>query len=239
MPLPDNLDSKILRRFDQLIDEAEELLAECNTYDQNHAFRYWEWVVKTGDLITMIFGDSQQGAKYQQTFEHDSPIGYVSGNPREWFLLSDFRRKVARLRGIRDSYVNGIYVSLENQLIVSVSADYMAQAEALLGEGISGQYDHVPAAVLSGAVLEDALRRLCQRHTPPIEITKLNGDKKMMDSLIQELQRAKIINKLEGDQLRAWAKIRNYAAHGEFDKFERPDVNGMLSGVRHFLTKHL
>ena len=115
----------------------------------------------------------------------------------------------------------------------------MEQAEALLGEGIEGKYDHVPAAVLCGAVLENALRRLWQKQTPPIEITKSNGQKKTLEPLIQDLQKAKVFNKLVADQLRAWAKIRNYAAHGEFNEFRREHVELMLPGVMDFLAMHL
>ena len=91
----------------------------------------------------------------------------------------------------------------------------MEQAEALLGEGIEGQYDHVPAAVLCGAILEDALRRLCQKQTPPIATAKPDGRKKTMEpqKLIQDLRKAEAFNKLVANQLRSWAKIRNYAAH--------------------------
>lgn len=97
----------------------------------------------------------------------------------------------------------------------------------------------MPAAVLCGAVLEDALRRLCQKQSPPIDILKPGGDKKTLEPLIQELQRANVFNKLVADQLRAWAKIRNYAAHGEFHEFGRGDVDLMLPGVRQFLAAHM
>ena len=70
------------------------------------------------------------------------------------------------MKGIRDNYVNRFYDDLEQQIIANVSADYMEQAEALLGEGIEGQYDHVPAAILCGAILEDALRRFVPKTDP-------------------------------------------------------------------------
>lgn len=44
---------------------------------------------------------------------------------------------------------------------------------------------YVPAAVLAGAVLEDALRRLCQRQSPLISTVKLDGDLKTLDPFTQ------------------------------------------------------
>ena len=55
-----------------------------------------------------------------------------------------------------------------------------------------------------------------------------------MEPLIQDLRKAEAFNKLVANQLRSWAKIRNYAAHGEFDECRRENVDLMLSGVRDF-----
>lgn len=239
MPLPAEEDRKIRIRFVELIAEVETLLAELDEYDPQQYSIYREWVVKTSDLLQMLFGNSNQGEKYQKIIGYDTPLGQSSGSPHWYMTGHDILRKAATLKGIKDSYINGFYVSLEQQIIANVSADYMEQAEALLGEGIQGQYDHVPAAVLCGAVLEDALRRLCRKQTPPIDTVKSNGDKKTMEPLIQDLQKAQVFNKLVADQLRAWAKIRNYAAHGEYREFTREQVDSMLSGVKHFLAVHL
>ena len=97
----------------------------------------------------------------------------------------------------------------------------------------------MPAAVLTGAVLEDTLRRLCQRQSPPIATLKPNGDKKTLDPLITDLQKAIVFNKAKADQLRSWAKIRNYAAHGEFTEFTRSDVEAMIAGVKTFIADHM
>ena len=240
MPLPAEVDTRIRNRFDELIEEAETLSAELNLYDPKHDSRYREWVVKTSGLVSLLFDDSKQGEKYQQIMERKrGAYGIVAGQPYRYLSESIFREKLATLKGLRNNYVNGFYVSLEEQIVANVSADYMEQAEALLGEGIEGQFDHVPAAVLCGAVLEDGLRRLCQKQTPPIDTVKLNGDRKTMEPLIQDLQKANVFNKLVADQLRAWAKIRNFAAHGEFKEFTREQVGLMLPGVRQFLAAHL
>ena len=103
----------------------------------------------------------------------------------------------------------------------------------------AGQYDHVPAAVLTGAVLEDALRRLCQRQNPPIDTLKTDGSPKTLDPLIVDLQKANVFNKAKADLLKSWAKTRNYAAHGEFNQFTRADVEAMIPGVKTFIADYL
>ena len=239
MSLPRDLDRKIQLSFDELIVEVDVLYSELHEnlddISEDLSARYEQWIVKTSSLLHMLFGDTKQEERYRQIIEtYSSDERYFDGPVR-----SSVRRKAATLKGVRDSYVNGFYISLEEQAIANVSADYMDQAESLLDEGIQGQNDHVPAAVLCGAVLEDALRRLCQKQTPPIDIVKSNGDKKTLEPLIQDLQRAKVFNKSVADQLRAWTKIRNYAAHGEFSEFTREQVDFMLPGVKQFLALHM
>lgn len=239
MPLPNELDNKIRHRFDELIQNGESLLAELDKNDPDFDSKYQEWIVKTSGLLQMLFGDTERGKKYQKNIESELPLGAEVSPLHDFLFAKSFRQNVGTLKGLRNNYVNGFFDSLEERIVANISSDYMGQAEALLGEGTEGQFDHVPAAVLCGAVLEDALRRLCQKQTPQIEIVKSNGDKKTFEPLIQDLQRAQVFNKLVADQLRSWAKIRTYAAHGEFNEFTREQVKLMLLGVRHFLVEHL
>jgi hypothetical protein len=120
-----------------------------------------------------------------------------------------------------------------------VAADYMGQAEGLLREGQPGQFDHVPAAVLAGAVLEKALRTLCNEQHPPVSIVNAKGEPRTLNSLIDELKKAEVFNELKAKQLRSWADIRNAAAHGHFIDFGKVDVAQMISGINNFLADYL
>ena len=234
------LDRKIKRRFDELIGDLEALLAELDEYDREHCLRFEEWIVKTSGLLQMIFRESQQGEKYISIVEDDHGPGiYFNGGQHKVLLASSVQSTLATLKGIRNNYVNGFYNDLTQQIVANMSADYMEQAEALLGEGIAGQYDHVPAAVLCGAVLENRLRSYCENLDPPIETVKPNGESLTLGALTSELDRIKAFDKQTRKMLRAWADIRNAAAHGRFDEFTREQVELMLLGVNGFLTNHL
>jgi hypothetical protein len=47
------------------------------------------------------------------------------------------------------------------------------------------------------------------------------------------------MNLIKAKQLRAWADVRNKAAHGEFDQFKKSDVEQMIEGINSFLADHL
>jgi hypothetical protein len=146
---------------------------------------------------------------------------------------------ISILKAIKDDYEKGFLGDLSLQIEAEIAADYMGQAEKLLAEGQSGQYGHVPAAVLSGAVLEKALKTLCKRQNPPIPTAKSDGKPLTLNPLIDELKKVGVFNELKAKELRAWADIRNAAAHGDFDEFHRSDVERMLKGVADFLAMYV
>ena len=143
------------------------------------------------------------------------------------------------LEAFRDDLEKGFLDDFLLKVEAEVAADYMGQADGLLKEGQTGAFDHVPAAVLSGAVLEKALRTLCDRQQPQISITNANGENKTLNPLIDDLKKAGAFNELKAKQLRAWADIRNKAAHGEFNQFTKADVEQMLAGIANFLADYL
>ncbi len=247
MPMPPKLDEKIRNRFDELIAEANELIPKMQKYgaeyDRNrsdsvlfaptnygHVSEFQAFVVKVLNLTETVLGESQQQREVTER------IKQLTDHDRTPYELEDIS---GTLQGLKDIYQNGFLDDLETRVAANISADYMTQVEGLLGEGIPGQNDHVPAAVLCGAILEDALRRLCERQTPQVVTRNQHGQPKNLNSLIQDLQKANVFNKLKADQLRSWAKVRNYAAHGEFSEFNRNDVEQMVNGVKNFLADYL
>ncbi|RZB38496.1 MAG: hypothetical protein SRB2_00244 [Desulfobacteraceae bacterium Eth-SRB2] len=115
----------------------------------------------------------------------------------------------------------------------------MGQAEQLLSEGIKGKHDHVPAAVLAGAVLEKTLKTLCNRLSPPESTVNEKGKPLMLNALIECLKKRGVFNEIVAKQLRTWAGIRNSAAHGEFEQSNRKQVENMIIGIQSFMSQHL
>ena len=134
--------------------------------------------------------------------------------------------------GIVDAAVyaidSGLLFNLKSIVAAELIGDYLEQAETLLSAGY-----HVPAASLTGAILEDTLRQLWvkQGWTVPAR-TNLN-------SLNAELAKADEYNLLTQKQITAHADIRNNADHGNYDEFTADDVEDMLKWVRRFTEEHL
>ena len=225
MPLPPELDLKIRNRFDELIQEGNHLNREGGSSADYEAF-----FTKCLSLTNTVLGGSERGLKIEKRINHHLV---------QWIPSAALVYIKGILQGLKDDYESGFLDNLEERIVANISADYMTQVDGLLDEGQPGQYDHVPAAVLCGAVLEDAMRRLCDRQAPQVPTDKPNGRPKALNALIQDLQKANAFNKLKAQQLRGWAQVRNSAAHGEFTEFNRSDVEQMVNGVRNFLADYL
>ena len=141
----------------------------------------------------------------------------------------------------REKYMYKYWIleNSEERTAADISANYMTQVEELLREDQPDQYEHVSAAVLCGAVIEDALRRLCDRQIPPVATYMPSGRPKAISAIIRDLQNANVFNNLIAQQLRWWVQVRNWAVHGRFDRFSRDDVDLMLEGTRNLLADYL
>lgn len=124
--------------------------------------------------------------------------------------------------------------SLQSKLASLVSDDLLRQAECLVEDG-SVMNRYLPAAVLAGAVLENVLRRVCERQFPPIETEHPDGRFRKMNDLINDLKKQGVFDEAKAKYLRAWADTRNKAAHGRVEELDQSDVTQMLSGVREFV----
>lgn len=149
----------------------------------------------------------------------------------------NIERIIGKLRAAQLDLNDGI-LSLEQQIQAQISIDLMKQAEALLGEDESANLNHVPSAVLAGAVLEHFLRTLCNRQSPAISLNLDNGNFKTLATLVNDLEKAELYNSVEKKQLKVWVEIRNFAAHGQFDQFNYDQVVKMIEGIKSFIDDH-
>jgi len=245
MRLPPSVLKKYLDRFDELIQEGESIYKLIKDIPPD----------PFGTSDEEIIPLSQQELEYRHKLEGWN-VNYLSlldqiispRNVHRKLLQEEVRfassrgtlnTRISRLKGLKDDFQKGFLGDLELEIEAAIVADYMGQAEQLLAEGQSGQYDHVPAAVLAGAVLEKSLRTLCDKQSPPISTVNDKGKPLRLTALIDVLKKNNVFNELTAKQLRAWADIRNSAAHGQFDEFNRSDVDRMIQGINDFLATHM
>lgn len=236
MTLPPQLFSKYLTRFDELITEGEEIDNLSSEIDSSNPYfsSLLEWKVKCISLLDQVIPlKSTQRSLIEEL-----------KTPLELRKTDDIYRAVLRkglsyLRGIKSDFENGFLENLTLAIEAEIAADYMGQAEQLLAEGKIDKYDYVPAAVLSGAVLEKALRTFCKEQNPPVKTINSKGEPLTLTPLIEGLKKVDFFKETTAKQLKAWAGIRNDAAHGNFENFSRTDVEAMIQGIKIFLARYM
>jgi hypothetical protein len=132
------------------------------------------------------------------------------------------------LRRLRSDIENGYLRKIANIISAEVFGDFLEMAEHFLAEGYKD-----PAVSLTGAVLEDGLRRIARNN----DITVTDRDD--LSSLRDKCVGRRVFTNLIRQQITVWTTLRNSADHGKFDEYSAGQVNSMISDVRSFLSTYL
>ena len=210
------LKDRLINRIQQLLDQANEMRRakhEGNAFLDTAAFLQWK--ISSLNLIESTVG---QSSLYYKHFDND-----IGGN-----RLVNLEAGTGILKALNDDLEQGFLEKVEDLVRAEVFTDFLEMAEHLLKKGYKD-----PAASLTGAVLEDGLRKVAMKNEVQV---KGNDD---ISSLNNKLADAEIYNRLKRQQISTWKEIRNNAAHGKFDEYKADDVKGMIKGVCDFLAEKL
>ena len=210
------------RRFNDLLTVANQVLATRRSPPANVSGddrvdhdKAQEFATSSSQFLGSLFGrDSEYYQRFQKAFKY---AGYYS----------DMSQALAILRAAHNDYTKGYLVEAKSLIRAEVFDDILEQAEHLFKEGY-----HPAAAVLAGCVIEDSLRKMCERNGITI------GSKPKLDSMNAELAKKGVYNTLVQKRLTWIADIRNKAAHGQWSEFSAADVESMLHQVRDFVTDY-
>jgi len=219
-----NVEDIIKQNFSRLIEEGNQILSKSG-WDGREYQRYpadndyFRFRTAALNLVRRACGkDSDHYQELTRLAEgKDSSI-------RSFFIA----HCLGVVEAAQRDFEAAILFDMRALIMAELLGDFIEQAEVLLSSGY-----YVPAASLAGAVLEDTLRKLCDKH----ELTIPDSTK--IDRLNADLARANIYDKLVQKRITALADIRNNADHGYFDKFSISDVEDMIKWVRGFAADYL
>jgi hypothetical protein len=141
---------------------------------------------------------------------------------------------LASLIGIVDSVAidlqAGYLQSLEQLIHGEVFSDFLEMASHLVGSGYKDA-----AAVVAGSTLEAHIKNLSTKFGVPLDN---NGKPKKADTLNSELVKSNAYSKLDQKNITAWLGLRNSAAHGNYNDYDKQQVTLLISSVRDFLTRN-
>jgi hypothetical protein len=134
------------------------------------------------------------------------------------------------LRAVKQDLEGGHLARLPELVHADVFSDFIEMAEHLLATGYKDA-----AAVIGGSVLEEHLRLLCDKHG----VTADAGARpKKADTMNADLVKAGVYDSNRQKIITAWQAIRNSAAHGKYDDYDRGDVQRFVGGLRDFIDRY-
>lgn len=226
----EKLKQKYLAQFDKLIQDGKLVMATgcSDMYGSSvHNQLFCALQIQAVNLLQQVVPrTSPLCAKIEEALSYKA-------DPRHTEII------LGTLDGVRADFVSGMFDELAAKIEETVAVDYLQQAKDLLSEKDNINYSHVPAAVLSGVVLEKTIRTLCEKQNPPIGTVKTDGDFKKVMPLVDELVKIGVFGPAKSNQIKAWLAIRNSAAHGKDSEFTQKDVEAMIQGINDFMAKYL
>jgi len=224
------LDKKIQTEVDDLANSGVTLLrtiqSSSNSIDGENLIAVTTWVTRLGQLIRRLYGESSQHFESYYSALSTDNFYYLHS---EW--NSHFSQMVGVARAIKHDLDNGFLIQFKALVQADVFADFIEMGEYLLNGGYKDA-----AAVIIGSVLEDSLRKLADANGIPI--TQSTGQPLTIEPLNVALSKQEVYSKLVQKQITSWAHIRNKAAHGEFDEYNKEQVQMMLLFVQGFAAEH-
>jgi hypothetical protein len=218
-------DERIEAKFQALIDEGHGILQQ-HGWDgrQFHRFipsglDYHRWRTEAMNLIERVCG---------RTSSHYEAIRRIAEGAGTALNSLYLTHCVGVLEAARRDYADGFLAGIRLLVRADLLDDFLTQAEFLVGQGY-----HVAAVSLAGAVLEDTLRKLCDKYS--ISCSGKAG----IEALNVEFGRQEVYSKLVQKEITAKAHLRNSADHGEFDAVLVADSEDMVRWVRRFVTEYL
>jgi len=206
------LETKALARLDELIALGEEASSDPLVLRR--------FMTSARNLLQNVLGkDSVHFEAFDQVAE-------------DAYEADDLQYRAQELVGVihaaRDDIASGFIFNRDLLISATNFGDILEQAQHLLSAGYKDA-----AAVLTGAVLESSLRKLCDKrgvaYTP----------KETMEPLNVKLAKDGAYQRMTQKMITTWGDLRNNAAHGDFDKYAEADVQQMLQWVSGFVEQQL
>ena len=214
---------ELQRRINELIAFSEKVLATKRSTD-HHEF-------VSNDLFNEFRSASLSFLK--NTFGAEHPFFKEFDTEAKNAKSYDTREGIGVLKAAKQEIDGGWLFTVKGLVSAEIFSDFLEMADYLLREGYKD-----PAAVMTGSVLEEHLRQLCNKNSIPTETIKEGKpNPKKADLMNSELAGAAVYNKLDQKSITSWLDLRNKAAHGQYTEYTKEQVEIMFQGVTNFISR--
>jgi hypothetical protein len=134
---------------------------------------------------------------------------------------------LGRLQSLHEAICDDLLTAVDDLITADAFGSLLEQSQELSGKGYS-----LAAGVLGRAVLEEHLRKLCDRNSC------LPSGRPTINDLNQALYKAGALDKLAMQGVTAMATAGNHCSHNNLPALSESDVNKFLRDVSDFLIRN-
>lgn len=216
-----HIDNLIKKRFEELEKLLPAILSTgVKTYGGPPSYDcdvFQKWAIAALNLLQRSFGEDS--VHYRQ-FEKSHAEAVSKG--AQCILEGSLKQCIGIIQAAKDDFENGYLFKVRSLIQAEVFENTLEQARYLL------QANYKDAAcILAGATLELALKELCANNSLP---------EGTINPMNDALSRAGVYNLAMKQQITAWAALRNCAAHGQYDQYDKNQVTNLIQGVTQFIA---
>ena len=223
--MPDDLTKHFIEQLDVLIEQYDRMREQSKRDDLSDIE-----LQNAQTLITRATAAIERTCGSRSTYCEQAAevLAHPTHHPYDKMTIV-----VGIARALRLDLDAGYLASFEELVHGTLFADYLEIATHLLEKKYKD-----PAAVIAGVTLEGHLRQLCAKYGIDLEVSTAKGvRRRSADGMNAELVRAGAYDKLDQKSVTAWLDLRNKAAHAEWDKFTKEQVDPFVAWLRDFIRR--
>lgn len=185
-----------------------------------------------GELVVLISQTISRFAPPSSEFKIRTD-GLFTAHPRPHDYFQIIRPLIGILKALRTSYERGYLRTVQELVHADLFAEFLDTADYLLEGGYKDA-----SAVTAGGVLEEHIRKLCDRHSIATRDSAKDDAPRKTTALNDDLAKASAYSKMQQDAIKGWLKLRNHAAHGEYSAYDSAQVRLLIQGLRDFIDRY-
>lgn len=196
----------ILKRFEELIDRGKSL-PTANDPEWGVEFRRWQ--LSCLNILQRTFG---KNSEYYTRLREVA----VFGNREAWVDYG-----VAYMESAKEEVEKGFLYKIEHLVSADFFDSILEHAEYLLSRGHKD-----PAAILGRVVIEKTLKQIAERENVMLP------EKVKLSKANEILWKNKVYDKVTWRLIQGYIDLGNFAAHGDFDKYDDNRVRDKLDWIK-------
>ena len=191
----------------ELIDQGKSITSNVGSIEWHAELRKWR--LSCFNILEKTFGkESEHYISFKNCIKAFNRYAWVPYG-------------IACMESAKEEVEKGFLYKIEHLVSADLFDSILEHAEYLLSKGHKD-----PAAILGRVVIEKTLKQIAERENIALQ------EKTKLSKINENLWKEKVYDKITWRLIQGYIALGNFAAHGDFDKYDNDRVEDMLSWIR-------